>query len=511
LNHPHGAFGHGAYAGLLSDAVSSRTRRRGRKELPPPPYTPELQSLRLHYSASTTLDPLAAPTDDAQRLLHLHPFGVAALRRGTNGGRPGPLPPLGAEGNLFIGLALPADAEGLSGVLTLLLQMRPKGAATLGAGADRAQVSWAYLAQDQWQPLGRRHVLSDTTFGLLTTGVVTLDLPAGARRDNALLGRGLFWLRVSGRRDLDSRADLISVRAHATSLTRVLAPGAVAGEPLPAGRITQAQSPVPGLAAVVQPEAGVGLQPPESAEQLRVRVAERLRHKNRASLGWDFERLVLAHGPGVHKAKCFMAPAAGLGAGQVLVAVLPATRRNAPEMGTQQLQLDVLALRRLEDLLRERASPMLSLRVRNVSYERVQVRCRVLMARHAQPGALKRDINRALVQYLSPWHDSGFGPRLDWLLRCEDVQAEVRRVPGVAGVSGLSLLHVVRDDDGQHHFDDTAATASGPRDVLRARHPWSVVLPLEEHLIELVDQLQGTAPRASGLTQLEVGDTWVIA
>ena len=102
-----------------------------------------------------------------------------------------------------------------------------QGAATLGQGADRAQVSWAYLAQNRWQPLGRRHVLSDTTFGLLTSGVVTLDLPAGATRDNAVLGRGQFWLRVSGGRDLDATADLVSVHAHATALARVLEPGAV--------------------------------------------------------------------------------------------------------------------------------------------------------------------------------------------------------------------------------------------------------------------------------------------
>jgi hypothetical protein len=519
LNHPPGAFGHSAYAGLLSQAVTTRTRRRGATAMPEAPYTPELQSLRLHYVASSTLDPMAKAAalqrrgemaDDVERLLHVHPFGVAALCRSPEGQAPGVLPPLGADGSLFIGLSLPPEAEGLSGVLTLLFQMLPKGAASLAAGADRAPVSWAYLANDQWQVLDSRDVLSDTTYGLLTTGVVSLDLPRGARADNALLGRGLYWLRVSGNRELQATADLISVHAHAATLSRVLDAVALPSEPLAAGRISQTASPVPGLAAVLQPAAGTGLVQTESAAQLRLRVAERLRHKNRASLAWDYERLVLALAPDVHKVKCFMAPAAGLNAGEVLVAVLPATRRNTPDMGTQAQHLDVLALQRIHELLRERASPMVRLRVRNVSFERVQVRCRVLMERHAQSGALQRDINRALVQYLSPWHDAGFGPRLDWQLRCEDLQAEVRRVPGVAGVVGVSLLHVVLDDNGLHHFADTAAPGHAA-DVLRARHPWSVVLPVDDHLIELVEHTHDTKPRASGLTHLEVAETWVVS
>ncbi len=533
INHPPGAFGHAAYATLLSDAVSARTRasawRRSRTTLPPPPYTPELQSLRLHYAASTTLDPLAVPgasateadTATREQLLHIHPFGVAPLQRARKGRPPGVLPELAAEGNLFIGLSLPDDEEGLSGPLTLLFQMQPQGAATLAGDAGRAQVRWALLARDQWQPLDHRHVLSDTTFGLLTSGVVKLELPRGASRDNAVLDRGLYWLRVSARRDLQATARLISVQAHGLRLARVLPdlpdlPGAAAdstvpGQPLPPGRITQTDTPVPGLVGVLQPEAASGLQAAEDPAQLRLRAAERLRHKNRASLGWDFERLVLAHAPEVYKARCFMAPAASLSPGQVLVAVLPAARRNAPDMGTQVLQLDTLALQRIRRLLQERASPFAQLLVRNVCYERVQVRCSVQLQPAAQPGATRRLINRALVEYLSPWHDAGFGPRMGWQLRCEDVQAQVRRVPGVAGVSGLSLLHVVRDDDGSHHYGDTARQDTEHRDQLRARHPWGVVLPLDTHLIELEDHQGSPWPKSSGVTELAVGETLVVA
>lgn len=519
LAEPRGAFGHAAYPGLLAEAVSTRTRRRGRAPLPEPPYTPEIEQIRLDYRARTTLQPLSdaagAAAIDAERLLHIHPFGIAELRCGGGRRLPGLLPNLGPDGSLFIGLDAGDSDAALEGPLTLLFQLQRDGAAELPPDARRDAPQWWLLGPDGWLPLDARHVLSDGTSGLLGSGIVTLQLPAGARKDNALMTPGLFWLRVTGERWLDAAAPLISVHAQALTLQRetdAAKPAGPGATPLPPGRIVQPESAIPGLAAVLQPEASAGLRPAESAAALRTRAGERLRHKNRASLAWDYERLVLEHAPEVYKVKCFMAPEAGLAAGDVLVALVPAVPRNDFASATRAPRLDTLALQRIERLLASRASPFVRLRVRNVAYERVQVRCRVQLAPLAQPGVVRRAVNRALVEYLSPWFDDGPGPSLDWTLRCEDVQAAVRRVPGVASVGGPSLLHVVCDDAGRYRFGDTAGTAAGPGGaaMLRCHAPWSLALPLAEHLIEIDGEVPDPRPRATGLSLLRVGETFVI-
>jgi len=551
ITNPPGAFGHAAYAPLLSQAVTTRTRllKRGAVALPNPPYTPVLERFSLDYSASTTLRPTTEPkghgaTDgpgDAERLLHIHPFGLSELRPDADTRFHGVLPPMRSDGNLCIGL----QASALDGPLSLLFQLRDDAAAQRGAdrGLDRRQdrdpVRWFYLAQNRWRPLAPHQVLADTTKGFLTSGVVTLDLQGGARNDNTVFGGGLFWLRACSNSRLDSAAALVSVHAQAVMLVRELAPAAdVSVQPdadpapipaaatapetaLPAGLITQPLLNVPGLSGVLQIEASVGLRLAEDDRQLQIRAGERLRHKNRASLAWDVERLVLERFPEVFKVKCFspheIPPGSGLPAGAVLVVVVPNVRRNQPADSTLAPRLNAQALQAIEDHLAQRASPFARLQVRNATYERVQVRCGLRLARGAQTGAVLRQAQRVLTDYLSPWHDIGYGPRFEWLLRCDEVEAQVRGVPGVAAVGPLSLLHVARSDDGFHHWADTArpetvGLPAGSTSAVQLSHraPWSLALPLQDHLLELLRDEPTPKPSATGLAQLRVGSTIVV-
>lgn len=521
LNQPRGAFGHAAYGSLLSDAVREQTRRRRRGGgLPNPPYTPELESIDLDYGARSVLQlsetGVAAghAHADVERLLHIHPFGIAELHPDEGQRRFGLLPALGPDGSLYIGLdvgaAADSDAGPPQGPLTLLFHLRPAGAAELPPRATRAPLQWAHLLRDRWQPLDSHRVLSDTTHGLLGSGIVTLDLPEGLSRDNSLLGGGLYWLRVACAGQLDTAAPLVGVHAQALTLQRVAATaGSAAGLALPPvlpGSIVQPERQVPGLAAVLQVEASSGVRPAEDARSLRTRAGERLRHKNRACLAWDYERLVLERFDSVFKAQCFMQPDAGLATGEVLVVVVPRVDTTEPDYASAAPRLDTLTLQRIRQALSELASAFVVLTVRNASYERVQARCRVKYEPRAQRGEVQRQLNRVITEHLSPWHPDGRGAQLQWQLRCDEVESRLRAVPGVLDVAGLSLLHVVRHDDGHYTLGDTAQDQSA---VLRHRHPWSLALPLSQHLIDADDEVDAHQQPAD-LTRLALGRTFVI-
>jgi hypothetical protein len=371
---------------------------------------------------------------------------------------------------------------------------------------------------------------------MLASGVVSLDLPEGARaasKDNQLFGGGLYWLRLSSTRLVDTVSPLVTVHAQALPLQRVLGADTEALQPLPAGRVTAADSKVPGLASVLQVQASAGLRPAEDARQLRTRAGERLRHKNRGSLVWDIERLVLDAFPEVFKVRCFSGtevrrhhedPEPGEiveagskpAAGTVVVAVVPQVPRNDPASATLAPRLDSLALRRIKLLLAEQVSPWMTLDVRNATFERVQARCSLRLEPTAQAGVVRRRVNTVITHYLSPWFDEGFGPRFDWLLRCEDVETQVRQVPGVAEVAGLSLLHVTRGGAGHgpasYRLGDTAADRQreGGRNGLSSRRPWGLALPLGDHLIDFRDDLSDIRPQATGLDQLSIGQTFVV-
>jgi hypothetical protein len=523
LTGPRGAFGHAAYPMVLADTVTGNARKnlraRWRQPLPNPPYTPLIERLTLSYEAAGVIRPGAQgpeeATGDVERLLHLHPFGVETLHSAAAGASHGLLPRPGDDGNLYIGLA----ASDPGGTLTLLFSLLESAADATRSGAVRAPVRWATLAGDHWRPLPPARVLADSTEGFLTSGIVTLDLPGDLTLHNQVMPAGLYWLRASAGAGFEGFAALRSVQAHALRARRVLPPDAAMLAILPQGRITRSLASLPGLSGVQQVGPSFGLRPAEDAGLLYTRAGERLQHKQRASTAWDVERLLLARFPEVFKVRCLSGDeiaAAGQPrppAGQVLAVVVPQVPRNDPAFACAAPRFNAIELRRMADYLRERSSPFAKVVVRNPVYDRLQLRCTVGLVRGVHEGEALQRITRTVVATLSPWFDDGCGPAFDWVVRGEDLEARLRALDGVEYVTQLSLLHVTCSDDGVYTLADTARGAAddAARGHAVSRAPWSLVLPMPQHIVTAAPAFPASAvPLPTGIDQLSIGSTFVI-
>lgn len=512
---PPAAFGHALYPRLLSDTLTfnARSRRTGLlRALPNEPYTPMVDHVSLSYVAADRISLKPAGTTGAGKLLHLHPFGYDAPRA-----RPGMdgvplLPRYMHQGNLFIGLS----GSQPCGPLSLYFSLRAESAAESWQ-APLPLANWAVWREDGWHALHSERVLSDGTMGFLRSGIVVIDLPAGMTRDCPRWPGGFFWLRLSADGALERLAGLYGIHAQATMATRVhprhptepiwpLAPGTV-GTPL---------EPIGGLLGVQQIGPSFGIAQPEAPDMLRVRTAERLRHKGRASTPWDVERLLLDAFPDVFKAKCFVNGEAGAAAvsgapGGVLVVVVPTPRQGALFQSTDAPHFDAAELEQMMAYLRERSTPGLRIVVRNAAYEYIQVRCALRLANGAHPGAALFRVNRSLVEYLSPWHADGSRAIFDWEVRAEAVEAHLRELEDIEAVNALSLLHVVRHDSSTYRLLDTGRALEGSaKRVVRPVQSWSLALPRPRHLIELVGAGISRSESPTGVGKLEIGGTFVV-
>jgi hypothetical protein len=244
-----------------------------------------------------------------------------------------------------------------------------------------------------------------------------------------------------------------------------------------------------------------------------VRTGERLKHKSRALLMWDYERLVLERFPSVFKVRCLPQDAGPL------VVVLPSLAGEDQLGYVTGPTLHAIELERIRAFLQERASPFARLTVRNASYEGIQVRCTVRFKRGVHPGEGQRRVHRALFDYLSPWSPTGIGAHFDWLVQHEDIEARLRQLDCVASVGGVSLVHVAEDDLRRYTLNDTArpqgaaqwqateATGSGSA---RAHRPWSVAIPTRTHLIRVIDEDMVALPHPTGVGQLGIGGTFIL-
>ncbi len=513
LDGPAEAFGHALYPRVLSERLTQNSRRKEPLPLPLPPYTPVLEFLRIDYAAQERIaarplgaDMPGAAADPAQsRLFHLAPFGVQPLRSLPRRHPLTVLPAEPADGQLLIGLS----GQAPSGTLSLLFLLRAESALE-ALGRPSPALRWEAWCGGDWRALEPHRLLLDATDGLLRSGLVLLDLPDGLSADCPSLPPGLFWLRLLGDGPLDLLAAARGVWVNGVA---VRLEGPPRDEVLPPLSIRAAQTPVPGLAGLHQPWPSLPQRMAEDRPAWKQRVAERMRHRDRAVTPGDVERLVLEAFPQVFKVKCLPLSAAhAQGPGphtpaedRVIVVVVPALPAGHEIDGTEGPRLDAATLLRVRRFLLPRIAPGHRLLVRNATYDRIQVRCALRLSPGEPAGRRLRELNQALRDFFSPWRPGGLTARFDWRVRAEEIEAFLRAQPGVEAVGGASLLHVTRDDTGTFRLGDSAR---GDR-ALRPRAPWSLALPTRGHLLELTGD-PGGQPAVSGLAQLSIGGSFII-
>ncbi len=519
LSAPEPAFGHKTYPMLLTRVLTSNARLKHPKlfkAIPNAPYTPLINAISINYSATDTIhlerSHSHTATQTKEKMFHIHPFGLEALSPESQR-RIHLLPQYDSDGNLFIGLS----ATSLSGLLTLFFHMREDS--TPETGTTPSEFGWFYLASNRWTRLSKSQVVSDTTSGFLTSGIVTLKLPKGINRENTVMPSEQYWLRVSVNENPAAFCSVYGIYTQAVKVRWQYKPGEAShlAHRLPAGTITSAKKSIPGISAMHQIVDSFGGRPLEKSEHIKKRISERLRHKNRATNPWDYERLILEHFPQIHKVKCFdnmvseADPAKRSRPGHVLIVVI--ARRGEGSAALVDPVINGAVLKEVQAFVQHLASPFAKIAVRNPAYEQIQVRCTVKFREGARAGYYVDSLNRDISIYLSPWEETGYRAGFGWCIRRYEVEAFIRNLAYVEFVTDFSMLHITEQGQRGYRLFDTAGgdTADEKVDEIRPLFPWSIPTPLQGHFIKTMAQVSTIRPEVTGIDELEIGSTFIIA
>lgn len=419
------SFFHQKYSELYTTRVVAAANAGTTPNLPNAPYTPTLESLSLNYTATSGKFDLAADSaaEVAGAQLDFFQVGAFGQRRDHSYLRRqipflavksvGLLPEYPHEGEFYLGFSGIAPGRNLS----LLFQVAE------GSGnpdLDKPQVEWSILSDNHWRPLLADELLSDGTNGLLSSGVISFKVPDEATDDNSLLPAGSYWLRAAVAKDSAAISRLIAVSPNAVqAVYRDQGNDPVRlSQPLAAKSITKLVVPDATIKTVSQPYASFGGRMAEDDSAFRVRVSERLRHKQRAVSPWDIERLVLQQFPELYKVKCLShtAPDSCEAPGHLTLLVIPdLRRRNAVDPLRPRADLD--SLDRIKTYLASLAGPTVTVHTANPLYQRLKVAFKVKFRQQLDFGFYRRLLNEAIVKFLSPWAFDGdseinFGGRL---------------------------------------------------------------------------------------------------
>lgn len=506
---PRFAFGHREYPQALAHAMKRSLRNKDGRFLagvPEAPYTPLISAITASYTARAGIalhrgD--GAPAGGLNNaLLHLHPHGWEAVNVASARG-PTLIPSYPELGYLHIGLS----ASGFDAALTLFFHLHNDSLPDAPPAAD-----WSYLSGNKWQPLPLHNLLSDSTGGFMTSGVVTLRVPPDINLEHTVMPAGLYWLRVGAAGRLRSFCSLYGVYTQGLCVRRAVADmQATSLLTLPAGSIGHSRALIPGLGKVSQIIASRGGRLVEDRAQRHTRIAERLRHKGRAVTPADYESLILERFPEIYKVKCFpnlcMDGADArqwVSPGRVLIVVLPPL---APEATLHAMpQLNGLLVAQVKAFVETVAPPAAVVDVRHPVYEQIQVRCTVQLKPGLAGGRYIARLNEDLARFLSPWDPRHGRVHFGWSLREHDVESFIIGLDYIADVSACSLLRVAPTPDGGYTLTDTAL--HGVTQV-SWKYPWSVAVAIDKHLIDVSDR-KGQA-RPANLHSLDIGSTFIIS
>lgn len=192
-----------------------------------------------------------------------------------------------------------------------------------------------------------------------------------------------------------------------------------------------------------------------------------------------------------------------------LIAV-PHRNRNAGY--DQPTVFDVQTLRRIEDLLNAHSSGTASWQAANPAFERIQVRCQLVVDRFRDDGAMAQQLKDELSRILSVWTAPPMLQRFGWTLNMNTLRAHICGLDYVRAASGFSLLQFARNDGASHVLLDTAQDdergSYGP--VLRPGWPWSLPLPTRDHVLSIVSEADEEEAVQSGIGRLGIGDMLIV-
>lgn len=357
------------------------------------PYTPVIEQLVLNYNT----EEIRFSNHETDQFYHVTHYGQNPIALSGKDALSPLFPQFQNEGEFYLGLT----GVEIPQTVSMLFQFA-EGSGDADQSQVKSGIQWFYLTKNDWKPLDPLRISKDTTRNLLNTGIMRFDLPFDMDDDHQIMPPNKFWLKATiplNAAGIDRIQAIYTQAVIAEEVTPELS-----ADRIPPNTISKLKEGGNGIAKIEQPFASFGGTSLDTEDIFYARITERLRHKDRGVMIWDYERLVLDTFPDIYKVKCLNHTnyQTELVAGHVMIAVIP-NLRNKGLRSPFQPKLSIHKRMEIYDYLRDRISPFIYLRVENPIYEPIQLAFNVGFHKGFDEGFYGKKLHLELQSFLSPW------------------------------------------------------------------------------------------------------------
>ncbi len=511
---PEMGFGFDAFAEVYSKSLTLAAKKQLEKpkegfsfEIPKEPFSPMATDLFLDYKASSEINFLgtrsyANQTEKQENVIQIHPFGKKFLLKDGLVHTNLLLPYFELQGAIFLGI----EAEKFPEEFSVLVKI---GKNENWIHGDAPILDWFYLAADEWKSFRQEDILGDSTFGLTRSGIISFKGPQDINKNNMVMPASYYWVCCRTKNDADMASRIEGLYMNAITARAVFEKNKFHSPNLPAFSVQSFEHTIPGVLELVQPIPSTEGKPEESKHDFYRRVSESLKHKHRAVTKWDIEKILLNEFSWLGFVKVFgnFGHEKFIQPGNIVLVGVPKIT-NQESFYLPKLNLG--QIKEIEFFLRKIANPFLKFTVRNPQFEYLLIKGKIKFTSQ-ETGKVFKKLYRDLLEAVCPWfyHDLS-----EIFINPEAKKSEILSLitsrPYVKLLTGFSLGHLVKNEQGDFNFFDGALLEDG-MDSLKVGKPWSVIVPYPLKNLELIQEENYSPAEPFDLEQFILGENLIIS
>lgn len=404
--YPPNGFGNKEYPEIIKNSMTGSIKKKIIPETPNEPWIPTLKSVSVNFASSITIDFNNQEPKNKTFFYEIHPFGEIVVSE-TIGKQLNILPFYEIGSELYLGI------ENFNKLDTFSIFFNINMFAS-DYIKEKNEISWSILIDDEWISLKDDNILKDSTNELMNSGIVTFNFANFSKNkistnqivENKLFPSGLFWIKSKSIFDEQFIYNILDVKCQAVTATFVSNENNLEHlkNPLKPNTIQSFVDEQPDIVEIQQKLSSFNGKAKESDTDFYIRVSERLRHKNRAVINWDYERIILQNFPEVSKVVCLSNKNQHIKfePGAVTIVVLPDVSKIVAEH-VYKPKFSVSKLNQIKKYLKEKISPFINLNVCNPIYEKIQVKFEVKFYDGLNDKFYLQKANEDIKKFINPW------------------------------------------------------------------------------------------------------------
>ncbi len=173
-------------------------------------------------------------------------------------------------------------------------------------------------------------------------------------------------------------------------------------------------------------------------------------------------------------------------------------------------KIDYYELKAIKAYVEKVVSPFAKVEIVNTTFEKVKVTGQIKVSNKSGSGEFMKKLQRDLRNFICPW----FSRRQEEMnlggsIERDDIMTFIESLDYVTYITKFSVV-LIHYENGKFNISDSAMN-KGTNNILKSTSPWSVLIPSDEHDIELIDQKKGALPEETKINTMKIGSDFVIS